>query len=381
MNDKTDVFVVGGGPAGLAVAIAARQRGMSVTVADGAVPPIDKTCGEGMMPETLAALRSLGVELDPCEGFRFKGIRFVQEGANVGAAFPHGQGLGLARPILHEKLIARAEECGVQLLWKTPVTGIEADAVLARGRRIRTRWIVGADGIASRVRRWGGLEPARSISLRFANRRHYRMAPWSDFMEIHWGSRAQAYVTPIARDEVSVVVIGERSKDAEFSEALPSMPGLRERLRGAEPNGRERGAVSSSRSLNDVQRGNVALIGDASGSVDAITGRRAALGVSAGVCLARRDGGGNTRKISIAASRAGKAPAVHGGLVDAARQASRFANSRVAFICQKAGAVWQIPGVSCGRGHSGGNVVDRSGAGMAAACGLIRRTEQCELRT
>jgi flavin-dependent dehydrogenase len=272
MNDKTEVFVVGGGPAGLAVAIAARQRGMSVTVADGAVPPIDKTCGEGMMPETLAALRSLGVELDPCEGFRFKGIRFVQEGANVGAAFPHGQGLGLARPILHEKLIARAEECGVQLLWKTPVTGIEADAVLARGRRIRTRWIVGADGIASRVRRWGGLEPARSSSLRFANRRHYRMAPWSDFMEIHWGSRAQAYVTPIARDEVSVVVIGERSKDAEFSEALPSMPGLRERLRGAELNGRERGAVSSSRSLNDVQRGNVALIGDASGSVDAITG-------------------------------------------------------------------------------------------------------------
>src|SRR5215510_14228781 len=91
MNDKTDVFVIGGGPAGLAVAITARQKGMNATVADGAMPPVDKTCGEGMMPETLAALRSLGVELDPCEGFRFKGIRFVQEGATVCAAFPHGQ--------------------------------------------------------------------------------------------------------------------------------------------------------------------------------------------------------------------------------------------------------------------------------------------------
>src|SRR5262249_26426517 len=93
-----------------------------------------------------------------------------------------------------------------------------------------------------------------------------------DFMEIHWGDRAQAYVTPIARDEVSVVVIGERSKDAEFGEALQSMPVLGERLRGAELSGRERGAVTSSRSLKDVQRGNVALLGDASGSVDAITG-------------------------------------------------------------------------------------------------------------
>ena len=120
MNDKTDVFVVGGGPAGLAVAIAARQRGMSVIVADGAVPPIDKTCGEGMMPETLAGLRSLGVALDPCQGFRFKGIRFVQEGANVGAAFPHGPGLGLARPVLHEKLIARAEIVAYSYSGKLP---------------------------------------------------------------------------------------------------------------------------------------------------------------------------------------------------------------------------------------------------------------------
>lgn len=271
-NDMVDVFVVGGGPAGLAVAIAAKQKGMRVMVADGAAPPIDKTCGEGMMPETQAALCSLGVRLNPCEGFHFKGTRFVQPGLSISANFPAGQGLGLARPLLHEKLIARAEECGVRLLWKTPVMGIEPQAVFARGRKIPARWIVGADGLASRVRRWGGLEQACSSTLRFANRRHYRIAPWSDYVEIHWGERAQAYVTPIARDEVSVVLIGERSKDAEFQSAFESLPLLRERLRGAELSGRERGAVTSSRSLKNVQRGNVALLGDASGSVDAITG-------------------------------------------------------------------------------------------------------------
>ena len=45
MMTTTDVFVIGGGPAGLATAIAARQRGFDVVVADGAQPPIDKPCG------------------------------------------------------------------------------------------------------------------------------------------------------------------------------------------------------------------------------------------------------------------------------------------------------------------------------------------------
>src|SRR5215475_6523160 len=230
MSENIDVCIVGGGPAGLAAAIAARQKGLNVTVADGAGSPIDKACGEGLMPETLVALRELGVGLDASDGFRFHGICFVQDGASASADFPAGMGLGLARPLLHEKLIMRAEQCGVKLLWKAPVTGMDGEGVFVKGRKICARWIVGADGIASRVRRWGGLEPARSSTLRFANRRHYRVVPWSAFMEIHWGDRTQAYVTPIARDQVSVVIIGERSKDAEFEQALRNMPELRERL-------------------------------------------------------------------------------------------------------------------------------------------------------
>src|ERR1700751_2134119 len=285
-HSDTDVVIVGGGPAGLAAAIAARQRGFSVTVADAAAPPIDKTCGEGMMPETLASLHSLGIRLEHGEGFRFDGICFVNEGTRAVARFPGGQGLGLAWAVLHEKLIPRAEECGVHLLWKTPVTEIDREGVLARGKKIRARWIVGADGLASRVRRWGGLELARCSTLRFASRRHYRLAPWSSFMEIHWGQRVQAYVTPIAPDEVSVVIIGEHSKNAEFAKALESLPELRRRLHGAEIRGRERGAVTSSRSLKDVQRGNVALLGDASGSVDAITGEGLRLGFQQAFALA-----------------------------------------------------------------------------------------------
>lgn len=271
-HQRTDVFVIGGGPAGLAAAIAASQKGFHVVVADGAAPPVEKPCGEGMMPETLAALRALGVEIKPGEGHPFSGIAFAQEGARVSADFPQGPGIGLRRPLLHERLVARAERCGVRLLWNTPVSGIDGDGIQLASRRIRARWIVGADGQGSRVRRWSGLEATRRRKQRYASRRHYRTKPWSNYVEIHWGERAQAYVTPIGAEELCVVLMSERVEDASFARAAQELPELRERLAGAELSSRERGAVTSMRSLYEVQRGNVALVGDASGSVDAIAG-------------------------------------------------------------------------------------------------------------
>ncbi len=73
MIDRTDIFVVGGGPAGLAAAIAARLKGFDVVVADAAQPPIDKACGEGLMPDSLDTLRTLGIAFDPEQSFVFRG--------------------------------------------------------------------------------------------------------------------------------------------------------------------------------------------------------------------------------------------------------------------------------------------------------------------
>ena len=275
-QESTDVFVVGGGPAGLAAAIAARQKGLSVIVADGSVPPIDKSCGEGMMPETLAVLESLGVKFDLGTGQSFRGITFIQNGVQVSADFPRGQGIGLRRPVLHERLVARAEECGVQFLWKTTVTGIisgiSAGSVQLPERNIRATWIVGADGQGSRVRRWVGLESARRVRQRYASRRHFRVKPWSSRMEIHWVGKTQAYVTPIGEEEVCVVVMAETAAHGLFKTELHEMPALREKLVGASLSSRERGAVTAMRTLRHVQKNNVALLGDASGGVDAITG-------------------------------------------------------------------------------------------------------------
>jgi flavin-dependent dehydrogenase len=311
----TDVFVIGGGPAGLAAAIAARRKGFTVTVADGAEPPIDKACGEGMMPGTQAALRELGVEVPAGAGFRFRGIRFEQGETQVAADFPEGRGIGIRRTELHELLIHAAERSGVKLLWKTPVTGIESDGVRLNGASVPTRWIIGADGSQSRVRRWSGLDPSVKYSPRLANRRHYRLRPWSEFMEIHWGPRFQAYVTPISNDEVCIVTMGETAETSSFERALSALPQLRDRLANAQLASRERGASTAMQSLARVWRGNVALVGDSSGGVDAITGEGLRLAFRQALALAQAMRERNMREYQRAHRQLARRPLQMGRLV------------------------------------------------------------------
>jgi len=282
----TDVFVIGGGPAGLAAAIAARQQGFRVVVADGARMPIDKPCGEGLMPDGLAALERLGVSVDGENSYPFRGIRFLAGGLGIDATFPHGAaGRGVRRTVLHRLIADRARSLGIEFLWQTPVTGISEEGVQLGERKVNARWIVGADGGGSRVRRWAGLDAVRLRDRRYAFRQHYRVAPWTDRMELYWGHQGEIYVTPVAKDQVCVALIS-RDPKLRHADALQRFPELRARLEGAEVSSAERGALTSTCKLKRVSRENVALIGDASGTVDAITGEGLCLAFSQAMVLA-----------------------------------------------------------------------------------------------
>lgn len=274
--NATDIFVVGGGPSGLAAAIAARLKGFDVVVVDAAQPPIDKACGEGLMPDSLKALRQLGVALDPEQSLAFRGIRFTGAGRSVAADFPRHCGIAVRRIRLHQLLIDRAEELGVKLLWRTHVTGFQD---------VRARWIVGADGQNSRVRRWADLNAMRSESFRYGFRRHYRVRPWTDFMEVYWGPGCQMYITGIGPDEVCAAVL-TRDPHQRVDAALALFPELARRFEGASTLSEERGALTVTRRLKRVYRGNTVLIGDASGSVDAITGEGMGLAFRQAIALA-----------------------------------------------------------------------------------------------
>ena len=286
MLDSTDVFVIGGGPAGLAAAIAAQQQGLRVVVADGAQPPIDKACGEGLMPDGLRALERLGISLMLEDAHPFSGIRFVSSGISADAPFPHHDcGVAVRRTTLHRIMTERAMNLGVEFLWRTVVTGISKDSVQLGSHRVRTRWIVGADGGRSRVRRWAGLDTGWRRNCRYAFRQHFHTTPWTDRMEMHWGARAQMYVVAV-NQQTMCVALASHDPALRLQDALLQFPELQSRLHGSRADSAEKGAITTTCTLKRVCGGNVALIGDASGTVDAITGEGLCLSFNQAMVLA-----------------------------------------------------------------------------------------------
>jgi menaquinone-9 beta-reductase len=299
---EMDVFIAGAGPAGLACAIASALRGLNVHVADAMEPPIDKACGEGLLPDAVESLASLGIDLvhsydihDSREAHPLRGIRFIGDrGVSAQAVF-NAQGFGIRRTVLHKLLFDRATALGVKFHWKNSVQGIEprSTGILVRSNRqlLHTRFLVGADGHHSRIASWAGLTEAVVQSRRIGLRQHYNIAPWTDFVEVHWSNFGQAYVTPNSADEVCVAFVANK-KFASAEQALSHFPALRHHLSASQPSDPPRGSITLGRKLRRVTTGNIALIGDASGSVDAVTGEGIALCFrqAEALAIALRDG-------------------------------------------------------------------------------------------
>src|SRR5579863_882342 len=117
MTKRYEVIVVGAGPAGIVAAIAARRLDLQVTVLDARKPPIDKPCGEGILPQGVAALRTLGITLPPECAFPFLGIRFLDEEHSARADFAGTTGYSMRRIELHHLLFNHAIQAGVEFRW------------------------------------------------------------------------------------------------------------------------------------------------------------------------------------------------------------------------------------------------------------------------
>lgn len=310
MSRAADVVVVGGGPIGLAAAIAARRAGLAVALYDRARPPIDKACGEGLMPAGVAALGRLGVPL-PERAHPFSGIRYVGRGAAAEGDFPAGElGLGIRRTELSRTLVHAAAGAGVELHWGTLVERVAPGAVEVDGQRRACRFVVGADGLHSHVR--AALGPTRQPAPgagRFGVRRHFRLSPWSERVEVTFGDGAESYVTPLAGDEVGVALLwsgGGGGFDRLLAERLPGE--LAARLQGAPVLGRDRGAGPLRQRVRRIAGPGLALVGDAAGYVDALSGEGLSLGFAEALALAEALAADDLPRYARAARRLRRIP-------------------------------------------------------------------------
>jgi flavin-dependent dehydrogenase len=142
------------------------------------------------------------------------------------------------------------------------------------GGRIRTaRLLVAADGLASPIRRREGLDGRARGPARFGVRRHLALRPWSDAVEVHFGDRAEAYVTPAGAQRVGVAFLVEGGGEPpRFDDLLRRFPRLAARLAGASPDSAPRGAGPFPRTSSARTADRLVLLGDAAGYLDAVTG-------------------------------------------------------------------------------------------------------------
>ena len=280
---STDLVVAGAGPIGLAVAIGARLRGLDAIVVERRTPPLDKACGEGVMPLGVAELAELGVRVAPERCAPFAGIRFVDGETIACGRFAEGEGLGIRRTALSDALLARALELGVELRFGEAVTGWELRGsgrvtVATSESELDAHLLIGADGLHSAIRRRAGLAGGPPRRVRHGMRRHFRVSPGAPFVEVHWIDGAEAYVTPVGRDEIGVALLWS-GEAAGYDRLLARFPRLVARLAGAAPTSRVDGAARFEQRVWRRWAPGVALVGDAAGYLDALTGEGITLGL------------------------------------------------------------------------------------------------------
>jgi 2-polyprenyl-6-methoxyphenol hydroxylase-like FAD-dependent oxidoreductase len=168
-SEILDVAIVGAGPTGLALAAALTQRKVGVAVFDRQSAGANTSRAAVVHAHTLEALESIGVATELTRrGLRAQ--RFtIRDRDRTLVQVPFGHlptqypfTLMVSQAETEKVLRDRLGQLGGEVRWNCGVSRVDAEADFARvtlddGSEIRARYVVGADGMHSKVREFAGI--------------------------------------------------------------------------------------------------------------------------------------------------------------------------------------------------------------------------------
>lgn len=285
MADKFDVVIIGGGPAGSFAAFHLARRGFHVAVLEARAQVKRKVCGDYICPPGRALLTEAGFT-DIIERSRpIKSMRIVTSTNQVvDCPYPNDNfGIAISRLDLDLKLIEKAQAAGVEYFFGQPVTGIVAGdqehGILTRDQRLTCRLLIGADGRTSFVAKFFEVSLG-SLSDRVALRTFIRANAVNPFQaELHLLSDDEYVgIDHLSDSETSLALVISKQKLKKSGSPLEALQAAlkRSELLSRSHRWQEDPSVDSSTPLSHAVRKVVgtrwALIGDAAGYVDPITG-------------------------------------------------------------------------------------------------------------
>ncbi len=310
---RTDVLVVGAGPAGSAAATWAAQSGYDVLLADAAVFPRDKTCGDGLTPRAVAELQALGLDDWLRAHTVNQGLRAHGFGQTLLLPWPGGTlpdwGSAVARTELDDHLRTTAIKAGAEAVEGARAVGVRvagdrvAAVEFARGPRREERFevacerLVVADGVRSPLGKVLGRQWHRETVYGVAGRSYADSTmsddPWiSSHLELRdeQGTVLSGYgwIFPLGNGEVNVGVgtLATAKRPADLA-IKPLMSHYAEQRRadfglGADLRMPTSALLPMGGAVSGVAGANWALIGDAAACVNPLNGEGIDYGLETG---------------------------------------------------------------------------------------------------
>ncbi|HXH75417.1 MAG TPA: NAD(P)/FAD-dependent oxidoreductase [Bacteriovoracaceae bacterium] len=327
MNNLTTHFlIIGAGPAGLIAGIELQKLGHKVIILDRNKLQVRPVCGEFLSPEGMEQLETMNLGCT-LEGFQsVKGmLLFSPLGRKIKTQFPLGRmGCSLNRGVFQERLVDAFCKSGGIIFYDSAIERISINKMVnveTKSGSYSSEWLIGADGRQSTV--------ARLLNMRMTAPPLKRMAlhcylkpklPLPLYGQMHiLPDGSYVGINPIHQGEVNFSIVTSPAAITEAGgtkELINFWIGCRPQLSGQFHHLTDETIKTTSpisRTSLDIIGNKVALIGDASGFIDPLTGE----GITTAIKSAR-----------LLAWQIAKAPSVDLGFIN-------YATSRKQDFAQK----------------------------------------------